>query len=87
MAPLQLMLIYLIGGSAFACFVLVWALKNRQFQEQERARFLPLKDLSEAELANPPRRRVPPSVALIFVVLAVGLGAIVYTLVRVSAGA
>ncbi len=78
----QMLIIYLIGGVSFAMFVLIWALKSRQFQEQDRAKWLPLRDLSSEELDNPPAKRVTPSVAMIFVVLAAGLGVFVHLAVR-----
>jgi nitrogen fixation-related uncharacterized protein len=84
---IQMMIIYLIGGVSFAVFVLVWALGSKQFQEQDRARFLPLRDLSDEELNQPPARRIPPSVAMIFVVLLVGVGVMVHLVVRLMTAA
>ena len=81
----QMLLIYLICGAAFALLVIVWALGTRQFGEQDRARFLPLRDLSAEELRQPVERRVPPSVALIFVILAAGVGAVLHLLTRLIA--
>lgn len=52
-------LFYLGTGSLMAVVTLVWAMRTRQFEDQERARFLPLAGLSPEELAAPapPRRR------------------------------
>lgn len=41
---------YILAGFAISLIAFVWALKNGQFQEQQRARFLPL----EAETSFPP---------------------------------
>jgi len=78
----QMLILYLIGGVSFAMFVLIWALKSRQFQEQDRAKWLPLRDLSQEELDRPPAKRITPSVAMIFVVLLAGLGVFADLLIR-----
>lgn len=80
----QMMIAYLIGGGSFALFVIFWALKSRQFQDQDRAKWLPLKDLTDEELANPPKKRVTASVAMIFVVLAAGASSLVQLFVRLA---
>jgi cbb3-type cytochrome oxidase maturation protein len=78
----QMLIVYLIGGAAFALFVLVWALRSRQFQEQERAKWLPLRDLEDDEVDRPPPKRVTPSVFMIFVILVAGLGVLAHLAVR-----
>lgn len=40
---------YVLVGFAISLVVFVWALKNGQFQEQQRARYLPLEDESPPE--------------------------------------
>jgi len=51
-------LIFLVTGLGMAVAVLFWSIRNRQFEDQDRARFLPLMGLSESELAaRPPVRR------------------------------
>jgi nitrogen fixation-related uncharacterized protein len=42
-------LAYMVSGFVISLIVLLWALKNGQFQEQQRARFLPLEEGLEAE--------------------------------------
>jgi cbb3-type cytochrome oxidase maturation protein len=42
-------LTYMISGFAISLVVLLWALKNGQFKDQQRARFLPLEEGLEAE--------------------------------------
>jgi len=85
--PTTMMFIYLITGSIFAVFVITWALRTRQFDDQERARFLALRDLSPDELSNPPPRRITPSVAFMFVAVLVAVIAfarLFYTLATVG---
>ena len=81
----QMLIIYLIGGVSFAMFVLIWALRSRQFQEQDRAKWLPLRDLSPDELDHPPAKRITASVAMIFVVLLAGLGVFAHLVIRLVA--
>jgi nitrogen fixation-related uncharacterized protein len=51
-------LTFLLSGVGMAVLAATWAVRTRQFEESDRARFLPLGDLAEAELANrPPLRR------------------------------
>ena len=38
---------YIVIGFAISVLVFVWALKNGQFKDQQRARFLPLEDEGE----------------------------------------
>lgn len=78
----QMLIVYLVAGISFAMFVLIWALKSRQFQEQDRAKWLPLRDLSEEELERPPNKRITPSVAMIFVILISGLGVFAHLVIR-----
>jgi len=42
-------LTYMLSGFAISLVVLWWALKNGQFKDQKRARFLPLEEGLEAE--------------------------------------
>lgn len=39
---------YMVSGLVVSLIVFFWALKNGQFRDQQRARFLPLADESEA---------------------------------------
>jgi cbb3-type cytochrome oxidase maturation protein len=39
---------YMLSGFVLSLVVLVWALKNRQFRDQQRARYLPLAGEAEA---------------------------------------
>lgn len=42
-------LAYMVSGFVISLVVLFWALKNGQFKDQKRARFLPLEEGLEAE--------------------------------------
>ena len=42
-------LAYMVSGFVISLIVLVWALKNGQFKDQQRARFLPLEEGLEKE--------------------------------------
>jgi nitrogen fixation-related uncharacterized protein len=48
-------LVFLASGTVMAIVTLVWSIRNHQFEDQERARYLPLADLSAEELASRPR--------------------------------
>ena len=49
-------LFFLITGLFMAVFVIIWAVKTRQFEDQDRARYIPLRGLSEEELKKDPPR-------------------------------
>ena len=42
-------LAYMVSGFVISLVVLLWALRNGQFKEQQRARFLPLEEGLEKE--------------------------------------
>jgi nitrogen fixation-related uncharacterized protein len=52
-------LVFLVSGVLMALGAVLWAVQSRQFEETDRARYLPLHDLSAVELAAaaPPRSR------------------------------
>lgn len=52
-----LWLFFLATGTLMALCTLLWATRTRQFDDQERARFLPLHDLDAPPLAAPARGR------------------------------
>ncbi|MBU4319229.1 MAG: cbb3-type cytochrome oxidase assembly protein CcoS [Proteobacteria bacterium] len=45
-------ILYMALGLAISLAVFFWALKSGQFNEQQRARYLPLKDLPEPQTAG-----------------------------------
>jgi|OpeIllAssembly_1097287.scaffolds.fasta_scaffold107704_4 hypothetical protein len=73
-----LWLCYLVTGTVMAVLVLAWALGTHQFEDQDRARYLPLADLSPAELAAPPPdpARVRPVRLAFALALLLGLGTV-----------
>ena len=48
---------YMGIGITVTAIIFLWALKNRQFSEQQRARFLPLHDEPQAAPVKPSRIR------------------------------
>ena len=73
-------LIFLFSGVLMTLLTLVWAVRTGQFEEQDRARFLPLHGLSPAELASPPPGRRTASFYANLAVLAAGGLAVTLTL-------
>ena len=50
--------LFFVGtGTLMAVLTLIWAVRTGQFEDQDRARHLPLVGLSAAELTAPPARR------------------------------
>ncbi|HJX51480.1 MAG TPA: cbb3-type cytochrome oxidase assembly protein CcoS [Polyangia bacterium] len=78
-----LWLTFLATGTAMAVLALLWAIRSRQFDDQDRARYIPLLELSPAELAAPPPPRRRGARLGIAIVLASGGLALVSTLVVV----
>ena len=60
---------YMLVGLAISLLVLFWALKNGQFREQQRARYLPL-DGEALEVDSPPVSRFNRYEGLILLFLA-----------------
>ncbi len=78
---------YMLAGLVIALFVFAWAMKNNQFQEQRRARFLPLFDAPERK--NTPASRINRIEAialwgLICLGICVSLAVVVFALLRAS---
>ena len=65
---------YMAIGFAISLVVFFWALKNGQFKDQKRARFLPLEDESEPSVAKVSTFKRYEIYALLFLALA-GLAA------------
>jgi nitrogen fixation-related uncharacterized protein len=49
-------LIFVTTGLAMSVFTVVWAIRSRQFDDQQRARFIPLAGMTAAELEGKPLR-------------------------------
>lgn len=46
-------LFFLASGLVLAAGTVAWGIRSRQFEEQDRARYLPLSDLSAEDYARP----------------------------------
>ncbi|HEX7598870.1 MAG TPA: cbb3-type cytochrome oxidase assembly protein CcoS [Polyangia bacterium] len=80
---IPLWLIFLASGTAMAVFSLMWAIRSRQFDDQDRARYIPLQGLTLAELAAPPPPRRRAGRVGIAIIVASGGLAILSTLALV----
>ena len=65
-------LAYMVSGFVISLVVLIWALRNGQFRDQQRARFLPLEEGLETEPVKESRIGKIEAYALI-VVASLGL--------------
>jgi cbb3-type cytochrome oxidase maturation protein len=78
---------YMALGFVISLVVFFWALKNGQFKEQQRARFLPLEDERKASLEKVSNIKRYEIYALMFLALA-GLAAsgavLVFSLLNVN---
>ena len=50
-------LVFLGSGTLMAVIVLVWSIRSHQFEDQDRARYIPLVGMEPEELAQEPRHR------------------------------
>jgi nitrogen fixation-related uncharacterized protein len=80
---IPLWLTFLASGTVMAVLTLLWAIRSRQFDEQDRARYIPLQDLSAGELAAAPPPRQRAGRLGIAVIVACGALAILSTLALV----
>jgi cbb3-type cytochrome oxidase maturation protein len=67
-------LAYILIGLILSIAVFYWAFRNGQFGDQERARFLPLKDDSEAPPVKATRLH-RFEIYMLFILTVLGLGA------------
>ncbi len=72
-----LWVIFLSSGLIMAIFTVVWAARTRQFDDQHRARFIPLNGLSQDALAHTPKKRFLADYVGLFALLTTGFLAIV----------
>jgi nitrogen fixation-related uncharacterized protein len=78
---------YMLAGLAIALAVFAWAMKHNQFQDQQRARFLPLFDASPLKgTPSPPVNRIEAIVlwSLIGLGVCVSLAVVIFALLRAS---
>ncbi len=76
-----LWLIFLGSGLLMAVLTVVWAIRTHQFDDQNRARFLPLTGMTEEELTQEPKRRFRAEYIGTWTMVALGLGSIAGALV------
>ncbi len=76
-------MIFLASGTLMAVLAIVWAIKSDQFEEQDRARYLPLVGLSATEMAEQPPIRRGASFYGILAIVACGIVTLAATLVLV----
>lgn len=78
-----LWLIFLLSGLAMAVLTVVWAIRSHQFDDPQRARYLPLVGLTPDELGAPPASRHRVERAMIWVMVFGGLASMAAALVLV----
>ena len=81
---IPLWLVYLFTGTLMAVLTLLWAVRGRQFEDQDRARFIPLAHLTPAELAAPVRHAPTSARLAILGIVALGIGTLLWTLLVVA---
>ncbi len=69
-------IIFLASGLIMAVFSVAWGIRARQFDDQDRARFLPLADLPRSEMTRAPAKAFKAEYAAICVVLLMGIATI-----------
>jgi cbb3-type cytochrome oxidase maturation protein len=77
---------YMLAGVAIAVVVFAWALKNGQFQDQRRARFLPLYGAprrAPVKASKVSRIEVVSLFALAIIGLCVSFSTVIFALLRV----
>jgi hypothetical protein len=69
-------LVFLASGLIMAVFTAVWAARTRQFDDQHRARFIPLNGLTAEELDHKPNGSFRAEYVGLWALLVTGLGAL-----------
>ena len=80
---LPVWMIFLASGTLMAVIAIVWAIRSDQFEEQDRARYLPLVGLSANEMADQPPIRRGASFYAIMSIIVCGALALAATLALV----
>ncbi|MDJ0766349.1 MAG: cbb3-type cytochrome oxidase assembly protein CcoS [Myxococcota bacterium] len=70
-----LWLIFLATGLIMAVATVVWAVRTNQFEDQQRARFIPLRGLDHEALTRRPSQRFWAHYAGMWAVVAMGVAA------------
>ena len=69
-------IIFLASGLIMAVLSVAWGIRSRQFDDQDRARFLPLADLPREEMTRAPVKAFKAEYAAICVVLLMGIATV-----------
>ena len=73
---IPLWLVFLGSGLLMAVFAVLWGIRSRQFEDQDRARYLPLVGLTADELSDKPVPRHRAEYMAICTMLVVGIAAL-----------
>jgi cbb3-type cytochrome oxidase maturation protein len=76
---------YMVAGLAISLVVFIWALNNGQFKDQQRARYLPLKDDDEPPVVKAKKISRYETYALMFLAfagLAVSAAVLIFALLK-----
>ncbi len=74
-------IIFLFTGLVMAIFAVAWGIHSKQFDDQQRARFLPLVGMDGTYEPPTPARNHRAELAAVWVLVAVGFSALVSGLV------
>jgi cbb3-type cytochrome oxidase maturation protein len=79
---------YMLAGLFIALLVFGWSMKNGQFQDQERARFLPLVGMPQedqsAQMPRASRFAMAAFIGLVCIVLCTSFAMVIFALLRVK---
>ena len=76
---------YMVAGLTISLVVFIWALNNGQFKDQQRARYLPLKDDDEPPVVKAKKISRYETYALMFLAfagLAVSAAVLIFALLK-----
>ena len=76
---------YMVAGLAISLVVFIWALNNGQFKDQQRARYLPLKDDDKLPLVKVKKISRYETYALLFLAfggLAASAALLIFALIK-----
>jgi nitrogen fixation-related uncharacterized protein len=76
-------LIFFISGTVMAIFTVAWSIKTRQFDDQDRAKYLPLAGLSSDELKERSPIRTGADFVAMMTILFLGFSVMISCLVIV----
>ena len=80
-------LVFLAFGIVMAVFTLIWSVKSNQFDDQDRARYLPLIGMTAEQLSEKPKTNGWPTVVAMVIVMLSGALVLAFTLATVVSNA